>query len=127
MKTLPRVLSYLSLAISLAASGILYGCSSSKEVDVVPVPGPVVQIPSPVVEVPAPVVVAAPPPVVQVPAPVVVASPETSQTTTTSWGNGIVQQNRTRTIDGTVQKQTTTTWNNGYPPSQTTTTTATDQ
>src|SRR5271156_207611 len=102
MKTLPRVLSYLSLAISLAASGILYGCSSSKEVDVVPVPGPVVQIPSPVVGGPAPVVVAA---------------PETSQTTTTSWGNGIVQQNRTRTIDGTVQKQTTTTWNNGYPPS----------
>ncbi len=127
MKTLPRRLSYLSLAISLAAGGILYGCSSSKEVDVVPAPAPVVQMPAPIVEAPAPVVVSAPPPVVQVPAPVVVASPETSQTTTTSWGNGVVQQNRTRAIDGTVQKQTTTTWNNGYPPSQTTTTTTTDQ
>ncbi len=127
MKTLPRVLTHLSLAISLAASGILYGCSSTKEVDVVPAPAPIVQIPPPIVEAPAPVVVAAPPPVLQDPAPVVVATPETSQTTTTSWGNGIVQQNRTRTIDGTVQKQTTTTWENGYPPSQTTTTTTTDQ
>lgn len=130
MKTLRRVLGYSSLAISaisLAAGSVLYGCSTSKEVDVVPSPPPVVQMAPPVVESAPPVVVAAPAPVVQVPSPVVVPSTDTSQTTTTSWGNGVVEQNKTRTVDGTTQRQTTTTWNSGYPGSQTTTTTTTGQ
>jgi hypothetical protein len=112
---------YSSLAISLAISSLLYGCfSSTKEVDTVPAPSPIVQVP-------APVVVAAPAPVVRVPAPVVVAGPA-STTTSTSWGNGLVEQKKTVTaVDGTpIQKQTTTTWNNGDPSSETTTTTTTN-
>jgi len=112
MKTLKTVLGYSSLAISLAAGGILYGCSTTKEVDYVPAPAPVVQM------TPPPVVVSAPPAMV-------VAPPDASQTTTTSWGNGVVEQNKTKTIDGTSQRQTTTTWNNGYPGSQSTSTTTT--
>ncbi len=95
-----------SMILSLAIGGILSGCySSTKEVDTVPAPATVVQVPSPsVVQVPAAVV--------QVPAPVIVApASEASQTTTsTSWGNGIVEQKRTTTsVDGQVQNQTTTT------------------
>jgi len=80
------------------------------------------------VEVPAPVVVASPP-IVQVPASVVVASPGLSQTTTsTSWGNGTVEQKKTtRSADGTLEHQTTTTWNDGDPLSQTTITTTTSR
>jgi len=106
---------YSSLAISLAISGFLYGCfSSTKEVDTVPAPAPIVQVP---------------PPVVEVPAPVVVASPGLSQTTTsTSWGNGTVEQKKTtRSADGTLEHQTTTTWNDGDPLSQTTMTTTTSR
>jgi hypothetical protein len=109
---------YSSLILSIAVSGILSGCfSSSKEVDTVPVPAPVVE--------------QAPPAVVQVPAPVVMA-PAAGQTTTssTSWGNGAIEQKRTTESvngDGTVQNRTTTTWNGGGgEPSQTTTTTTTN-
>jgi hypothetical protein len=115
-----------SMIISLAIGGILSGCfSSTKEVDTVPAPAPVVQVP-PIVQVPR--VVQVPPAVVQVPAPVIVApASEASQTTTsTSWGNGAVEQKKTtRSVDGQVQNQTTTTWNNGEPSSETTTTTTT--
>jgi hypothetical protein len=94
-----------SMIISLAIGGILSGCySSTKEVDTVPAPATVMQVPPPVVQVPAAVV--------QVPAPVIVApASEASQTTTsTSWGNGAVEQKRTTTsVDGQVQNQTTTT------------------
>ena len=72
------------LMISLVVGGLLSGCfSSTKEVETVPAP-----------------VVQAPPPVVQVPPPVVVApNPNASQTTTsTSWGNGAVEQKRTTRI-----------------------------
>jgi hypothetical protein len=100
------------LMISLVVGGLLSGCfSSTKEVETVPAP-----------------VVQAPPPVVQVPPPVVVApNPNASQTTTsTSWGNGAVEQKRTtRSVNGQVQNQTTTTWGNGTPSSETTTTTTT--
>jgi hypothetical protein len=103
-----------SLLILLAIGGLLSGCfSSTKEVETVPAPAPIVQ---------------APPPLVQVPPPVVVApNSNASQTTTsTSWGNGAVEQKRTtRTVDGQVQNQTTTTWGNGTPSSETTTTTTT--
>jgi hypothetical protein len=106
-----------SLILSLVVGGTLAGgCySSTKEVDTVP--APVVQVPAPVVQLP--------PAVVQVPAPVAVA-PEASQTTTsTSWGNGAVEQQRTtKSVNGQSENQTTTTWNNGEP-SQTTTTTTT--
>ena len=103
-----------SLMISFAIGGILSGCfSSTKEVETVPAPAPVVQVPPPVVQVPAPVVVA--------------PTSDASQTTTsTSWGNGAVEQKRTtRFVDGQVQNQTTTTWSNGEPSSATTTTTTT--
>src|SRR5258708_4956341 len=73
MNTLPKILRYSSLGIALAASGVVYGCSStSKEVEYLPERARVVQVAPPVVEVPARVVVASPP-VVDVPAPVVVA------------------------------------------------------
>jgi hypothetical protein len=102
------------MMVSLAIGGLLSGCfSSTKEVETVPAPAPVVQVP---------------PPVVQVPPPVVVTPNSTaSQTTTsTSWGNGTVQQRKTsRSVDGQVQNQTTTTWGNGTPSSETTTTTTT--
>jgi hypothetical protein len=114
-----------SVVCSLAMIGILYGCfSSTKEVDTVSTPSPVVEaVPPPVVQVPAPVVVATSPPAVVAPPPVVVASPASSQTTTsTSWGNGIVQQKKTTRLgDGTVEHQTTTNWNDGSLPTQTTT------
>jgi len=106
-------LRYSSLILSLAVSGVLAGCfTSSKEVDTVPVPA-VVQAPPPaVVQVPAPVIVSPPPPV------------ENESSTTTSWGNGAVEQKRTTTsVDGTVQNRTTTTWNDGDPSESTTTTT----
>jgi len=111
---------YSALVISLAVSSVLAGCiSTTREIDTVPA--------TPLVQAPAPVVVASPPSVVQVPAPVVVAGPATT-TTSTSWGNGAIQQRKTTTsVDGTaVQRQTTTTWNNGDSPSQTTTTTTTN-
>ena len=129
MNTLPRILRYSSLAIALSVSGVVYGCSSTtKEIDYVPAPAPIVQVAPAIVEVPAPVVVSSPPPVVEVPAPVVVASPATSQTTTTSWGNGTVEQKKTtRTDEGTLEHQTTTTWHEGNPTSQTITTTTTSQ
>lgn len=103
----------LIIVIAFAVGGILSGCfSSTREVDTVP----------------APAIVQLPPPIVQVPAAVVVApASETSHTTTsTSWGNGAVEQNRTtRSVDGQLQNQTTTTWNNGDPTSATSTTTTT--
>jgi hypothetical protein len=101
-----------SFIISLAIGGLLSGCfSSTKEVETVP--APVVQVPPPVVQVTPPVVVA--------------PDSEASQTTTsTSWGNGAVEQKRTtRSVDGQIQNQTTTTWSNGTPSSETTTTTTT--
>jgi hypothetical protein len=106
--------SFGSLIISLAIGGILSGCfSSTKEVETVPAPAPLVQVPPPVVQVPAPVVVAP-------------ASDASQTTTSTSWGNGAVEQKRTtRSVDGQVQNQTTTTWGNGTPSSETTTTTTT--
>lgn len=102
-----------SLVISLAIGGMFAGCfSSTKEVDTVP--APVVQVPPPVVQVPAPVVVAP-------------ASDASQTTTSTSWGNGTVEEKRTtRSVDGQVQNQSTTTWNNGAPGSSTTTTTTTN-
>jgi hypothetical protein len=103
------------IAIAFASGGLLSGCfSSTKEVDTVPAPAPVVQVPPPVVQIPAPVVVAP-------------ASVASQTTTSTSWGNGAVEQKRTTTsVDGQVQHQTTTTWNNGEPSSETTTTTTTN-
>lgn len=101
------------LLTSLVIGAMLSGCySSTKEVDTVPA-APVVQVPPPVVQVPAPVVVS--------------TEPAASQTiTSTSWGNGAVEQKKvTRTANGTLEKQTTTTWNNGDPSSQTSTTTTT--
>src|SRR5271167_1524230 len=92
----------LTIMVAFGISGMVSGCfSSMKEVDTVPAPAPVVQVPPPVVQIPAPVVVA--------------PTSEASQTTTsTSWGNGAVEQKRTTTsVDGQVQHQTTTTWNNG--------------
>ncbi len=109
------VLRYSSLIMSIAVSGMVAGCfTSSKEVDTVPVPA-VVQAPPPqIVQVPAPVVVAPPAPVAN------------QTTSSTSWGNGAVEQKRTTTdVDGSVQNRTTTTWNSG-DPSQTTTTTTTN-
>jgi len=110
---------YSSLILSIAVSGILYGCfSSSKEVDTVPAPAPIVE--------------QAPPPVVEVPAAPVVMAPAAGQTTTssTSWGNGAIEQKRTtETVngDGTVQNRTTTTWNGvGDVPSESTTTSTTN-
>jgi len=102
------------VVIAFVGGGLLSGCfSSTKEVDTVPAPAPVVQVPPPVVQIPAPVVVG--------------PTSEASQTTTsTSWGNGAVEQKRTTTsVDGQVQHQTTTTWNNGEPSSETTTITTT--
>jgi len=127
MKPSPRVLLYLSLAISPVVGGLLSGCYSSKEVEhVVPAPAPVVQVvPAPVPVAPATVVEV--PPSTAVAGPIVVASPESSQTTTTRWSNGTVQESKTKTVDGLVQRQTTTTWNDADTPSQTTTTTTTDQ
>ncbi len=75
----------LTIMVAFSIGGMLSGCfSSTKEVDTVPAPAPVVEVPPPVVQIPAPVVVA--------------PTSEASQTTTsTSWGNGAVEQKRTTT------------------------------
>jgi hypothetical protein len=65
------------------------------------------------------------PAIVQVPNSAVMAPVPGETTTSTNWGNGATEQNRTtQSADGSVQKQTTTTWNeNNDAPSETTTTT----
>jgi hypothetical protein len=79
-----------------------------------------IQEPAPIVQVPAPTIVHSPP---------LVSPPtSTSESSSTTWGDGAVVQRQTTTANGngTLQKQTTTSWNNGSGvPSQTTVTTTT--
>ena len=88
------------MVIFMTVGGLLSGCfSSTKEVETVP--APVIEAPPPVVQVPPPVVVA----------PADATAPATSQTTTTSWGNGAVVQKKTTTSsDGAVQRHNVEQW-----------------
>jgi hypothetical protein len=100
------------IVASAAATVLVGGCiSTSREI----------QEPAPIVQVPPPTIVQAPPPIMSPPV-------STSDSTTTTWGNGAVVQKQTTNAngDGTTQQQTTTTWDNGSGvPSQTTVTTTT--
>ena len=95
---------------SCTCAALLGGCiSTSREVHE---PAPVVQV------TPPPVTVTTPP---------LASQSSTTQSTTTSWGDGSVIRKQTTSADsnGVVQKQTTTTWSNGSEGSPETSVTTT--